>query len=173
MESNDKNEDSTNIELIYEYTESYLKVIEESLKSLNTKCAGLVGFSGALLKPFFDLPHCINYEWARVVAFFLILIAAFCGIVGLLANQKGDVIAPKYAWDNFYFRENASDIELRGRIVTEWIKASEQLIQKAIFKGQYFNVGAICFALAILFSAVSAFPSLVETVPKIICLKPL
>ena len=173
MESNNKPEDNTNIKVIYEYTESYLKIVEESLKSLNTKCAGLVGFSGTLLKPFFDLPHCANHESVRVIALFLILIAVFCGILGLLAVPTGEVIHPKYTWDNFYYKEYVSETECKGRIVTEWLKALEQLTQKAMFKGQCFNVGATCFALAILFSAVSAFPSLIETlsVHPVICIK--
>lgn len=166
-------EDNTNIELIYEYTKYYFSGVEDSLKSLNTKCAGLVGFSGTLLKPFFDLPHCANHESVRVIALFLILISVFCGIVGLLAAPTGEVIHPKYTWDEFYYKEYASEIEFKGQIVTAWLAALDQLTQKVIFKGQCFNVGAICFALAILFSAVSAFPSLLETlsIHSVMCTK--
>lgn len=173
MEKGDKPEDNTNIELIYEYTKYYFSGVEDSLKSLNTKCAGLVGLSGTLLKPFFDLPHCTNHELVRVGALFLILISVFCGILGLLATSTGEVIHPKYVWDKFYFKEYTSETEFKGRVVTEWLNAVKQLEQKATFKGQYFNVGAICFALAILLSAVSAFPSLLETlsVHSVICTK--
>jgi hypothetical protein len=175
MKKEDKPEDNTNIELIYEYTKYYFSGVEDSLKSLNTKCAGLVGFSGAFLKPFFDLPHCTNYESAKVIALFLILISVFCGIIGLLATPTGEVIHPKYAWDEFYFKEYTSEIEFKGRIVTAWLDAVKQLEQKAAFKGQYFNAGAICFALAILLSAVSVFPSLTETTSfhhVIVCTNP-
>ena len=143
-----------NIDLIYTYTESFLKFRNDSLRSLNTKCAGLVGFSGTLLKPLFSLPHCTDCDRLRIGALGLLLGALGCGLFGLLAKSNGSVVDPEELYYQWYYK---TDKEKKDFIIGGWHTAIEELTKQGLLKQESFNAGLICFALAIVLSSISAF----------------
>ena len=149
----DSEKEQTNIDLIYEYTESFLKSRNESLRSLNTKCAGLVGFSGTLLKPLFELPHCVECDRLRIGSLILLCIALASGLYGLFAKSNGKVADPKEIYYQWYYK---TDEECKQFIVGSWHTAIEQLTKQGLCKQKSFNAGVLSFALAILLSAISA-----------------
>lgn len=156
---NQDNEEQTNIDLIYEYTESFLKFRNESLRSLNTKCAGLVGFSGALLKPLFDMPHCVDCDRLRIGALILLFTALISGLCGLFAKSNGSVVNPEELYYQWYYK---TEEECKQFIIGSWHTAIQQLSRQGLYKQRSFNVGVISFSLAVFLFAISAFLALTE-----------
>jgi hypothetical protein len=152
-------EEKTNIDLIYSYTESYLKLRNESVRSLNTKLAGLIGFSGALLKPFTDLPSCSYCSLLKMGIFILLLVAVLLGLTGLFAQSVGDVAEPTELYEDWYYNTNE---ECRQFIVGSWQTAIKQITEHGEKKAKYFNYGIICFATAIFLVFICAIFDLAE-----------
>ena len=145
--------EQTNIALIYEYTESFLKFRNDSLRSLNTKCAGLVGFSGTLLKPLFELPHCVECDRLRIGLLILLFIALFSGLLELFARSNGSVADPEELYYQWYFK---TDEECKQFVIGSWHTAIKQLTKQGLYKQRVFNVGVISFTLAVLVAITSA-----------------
>ena len=125
----DNEKEQTNIDLIYEYTESFLKSRNESLRSLNTKCAGLVGFSGTLLKPLFELPHCVECDRLKIGLLVLLFIALFSGLLGLFARSSGSVVSPEELYYQWYYK---TDEECKQFVIGSWHTAIKQLTEQGL-----------------------------------------
>lgn len=154
-------EDRNNIDLIYSYTESFLKDRDASLRSLNTKCAGLVALSGILLNPFLVISHCIDCAHLRAGILVSLLAGIVSGLIGLFASPCGDVVSPTELYYDFYYK---SEQECRQFIIGSWHTAIDQLTKQGIFKGRCFNTGVVFLIFAISFAFISG--SLVLALPK-------
>lgn len=136
----------TNIVLIYEYTESVLKSVNDSIRSLNTKLSSVIGFSGVLLKFTSDLRHDTVWFITLQVSICLLLIAAsWIGFWGLQPKNVGDIVSPKELRQDFYYE---SDEECRRYIVDNWNNAVEQLDQNRDEKQWHLNGAIVSFVLA-------------------------
>jgi len=136
----------TNITLIYEYTESVLKGVNDSIKSLNTKLSSVIGLSGVLLKFTSDLSH--DTSWfigLQVLICFLLVTTSWVGFLGLQPKNVGDIVRPKELRESFYY---STDEECRRYIVDNWINAIDQLDQNRDEKQEHLNAAIACFALA-------------------------
>jgi len=147
-------EDKTNINFIYTYTEAFLKDRDTSLRSLNTKCAGLVALSGALLKSFVEIEGCADCNRLKIGVLISLALAMISGLIGLLAKACGDVADPVTLYKDYYYE--SEEISKRDVIGT-WHKAIEQLTKQAKYKGYCFNIGIFFTVLAILFTFIRSF----------------
>jgi hypothetical protein len=150
-------EDTTNIDFIYTYTESVLKDRDASLRSLNTKCAGLVALSGALFKPFFEINGCSDCDRLKIGVLIALAIAMISGLLGLLASPCGDIADPIALYDD-YSEESPEQCKLA--ILGTFHTAIDQLTEQGLYKGRCVNTGIICVVFAISFAFLNGLFSL-------------
>lgn len=139
-------EDKTNIDFIYTYTESVLKDRDASLRSLNTKCAGLVALSGALFKPFFEMDGCCDCDRLKIGVLITLAIAMISGLLGLLASPCGDIADPVVLYDDY--REETTE-QCKLAVLGTFHTAIDQLTEQGIYKSRCVNTGIICVVFAI------------------------
>lgn len=129
-----------NIDIIYKYTEGYLKDINKSIDNITTKLTSTLAFSGVILKFVDDMPSNSN-EWIFKVGTTLCLIITIgCCVAGLYPKDAGEVIDPTYLLEAEQYR--AEDEIIKLQIVRQWnkgIPGLKDLLEKR----------ASCFSLAI------------------------
>jgi hypothetical protein len=151
-------EDTTNIDFIYTYTESVLKDRDASLRSLNTKCAGLVALSGALFKPFFEINGCSDCDRLKIGVLIALAIAMISGLLGLLASPCGDIADPVVLYDDY--REEPTE-RCKLAVLGTFHKTVEQLTEQGLYKGRCVNTGIVFVVFAISFAFLNGLFSLV------------
>lgn len=142
-------EDKTDIDFIYTYTESVLKDRDASLRSLNTKCAGLVALSGALFKPFFEITGCSYCDYLKIGILIALAIAMVSGLLGLLATPCGDIADPVALYDD-YHEETTEQCKLA--VLGTFQTAIDQLTKQGTYKSRCVNTGIVCVVFAISFT---------------------
>jgi hypothetical protein len=158
----DANE-STNIRLAYEYTESVYKARNEALDNLNGRLGTFLGFGGLLLRFAADLPG-INTGCLTC----LILKAIVCGFsaasifviaTGLTSNPMGIIVKPRELMTDYWYNESKE--RYRAYITNTWVEVIELFEEAAIKKGKRLNLAiwlltlaTIAFALDIIIASV-------------------
>jgi hypothetical protein len=170
-------ENHTNIDLIYEYTESVFKNISDNIDKLNTRLTTVIGFSGILLRFAADLPNRgiifdfpllhIHIEWLSLVlkiGVCLSLLLCVCLSAWGLAPKKGagTMVPPGKLLDEWYYE---TDERCKLYIAKSWRVGIEQLDSGRLKKAQNLNlavwlliVATILFAVDIAISAIFKIP---------------
>lgn len=161
--TNNAEEEESNIELIYSYTESLIKAQEESLNRLDTKLSAFLAFAGVSLRFAVDLPNKSTLiQTPELVTHISLLLKLFaCGLSvtsilvsawGLTARMRGSVITPETLMSDEWYWEEAE--RCRAFIIGEWIKTEREYKKTGLRKGKNLNQAiklicgaAIAFAL--------------------------
>jgi hypothetical protein len=160
---NSNEEERSNVELIYNYTEALLKIQGESLNRLDTKLSAFLAFAGVSLRFVVDLPNksaLINLPiWVANISLVLKTLACiFCVlsitvcVLGLTAKMRGITVEPEVLMnDTWYWEEPA---HCQAFIINTWINASKEYKTVGQKKGKTLN-----FAIGLIFAAAITFAS--------------
>lgn len=146
----------TNVELIYSYTESLLKVRNDTITQINGKLSTFLGFGGLLLRFSADLPESslsINvlgesYNVClvlKVITCTVSTLSICLSALGLTAQERGIVISPDKLM-NKWFRE--PDIKCRSFIINTWRETIEEFRILAKKKARRLNLAIYLLAIA-------------------------
>jgi hypothetical protein len=151
-----------NTKLIYEYTESAIKMQRESLDKLNTKLSGFLAFTGVLIKFCGDLPGKVNIYGLTCYSCLILTISAYICLsiavlflcLGLSVEPSFKVIPPeKLMEDKWYFANNG---EISDFIISARIKVVLDYEKRAYSKGQKLNVAIWLIAASLGITVISA-----------------
>lgn len=160
--SNDE-EQHSNIELIYSYTESLIKAQEESLNRLDTKLSAFLAFAGVSLRFAIDLPNksalagipalvASTSLLLKQLAIGLSVLSIIVSVWGLTARMRGSVVNPETLMSDRWYWEEAE--RCKAFIVNTWVKTEREYKAIGLRKGKNLNLAikliceaAIAFAL--------------------------
>jgi len=114
-----------NLDLIYQYSESVLKAVNDDIKTINTKLGIVLGFDGILIKLVTDLPdqtltidsyRCYSCLLLKVLIFLLLICSIWVSAAGLVSKPAGSIVRPKELLENWYYEdsENCKLLILKG-----------------------------------------------------------
>jgi len=158
----DANE-STNIRLAYEYTESVYKARNEALDNLNGRLGTFLGFGGLLLRFAADLPGiktgCLTCLILKAIVCGFSAASIFVIATGLTSNPRGILVKPRELMTDYWYNESKE--RYRAYITNTWVEAIELFEKAAIKKGKRLNLAiwlltlaTIAFALDIIIASV-------------------
>ncbi len=147
-----------NTNLIYEYTESLLNRINDSLERLNSKLATVIGFSGVILRFTLDLPGLNSLEdmpcyiclILKVLATLAGAIAVILSIIAFRTKQAGTVVSSRELHREWLDRKQE---ECRLRISRTWRNAIEELETVREKKARLLDWSLLALAATALFFA--------------------
>jgi len=131
MEDNAPNSNSinyhNNLDLIYQYSESVLKAVEDDTNSINIKLGIVLALDVGLGKLAVDLPGqtlivdnypCYSCLLLKFLVFMLLLLSTWFSIQGLLTASSGYIARPKALLDKWYYadREHCKLFILKGLV---------------------------------------------------------
>ena len=109
---NDHIEHYNNLDLIYAYTESILKAVNDDTNTINTKLGTVIAFNSVLIRIAMDLPDqmltigqlpCYMCLLIKVIIFALLICSVWISSSGLLTpNSSGSVVKPSELLENWY-----------------------------------------------------------------------
>lgn len=150
----DDTDDSNNLDLIYEYTNSILQAVSADTNTINTKLGTVIAFDGILVRTAMDLPDhllkinsypCYSCLLIKVLVFSLLIISIWFGIRGLTTRPFASVVRPGELLDNWY-RE---DSEICKIFILKGLRqAVEGLDRERSEKSRALNRALILLALA-------------------------
>ncbi|ACB50494.1 hypothetical protein cce_1144 [Crocosphaera subtropica ATCC 51142] len=159
-DSNDNNstsaEKSTNTDLIYSYTEEFLKLQRESLNRLDTKMSVFLAFTGVLVRFASDLSEKVTIEDFACYSCLLLQIITYIALgssalilcLGLTTKLSGTVISPKALMkDRWYF---ADKNDISDYIISGWVQAEEEYEKLGFEKGRKLNIAVWLIALSLI-----------------------
>lgn len=137
-ESFDTNESDTNTKLIYEYTENSLKLLNDSITTLNTKFSAVIAFSGLLIKFSTGLPDsslsislsngielsCYLCLILKVLVCISLIIAIGISLLGYCPIEGGEIVKPEYLLDMW---RNRPEEKYRIAFIKNWGKSMAEL----------------------------------------------
>jgi hypothetical protein len=130
----DANE-STNIRLAYEYTESVYKARNEALDNLNGRLGTFLGFGGLLLRFAADLPGintgCLTCLILKVIVCGFSAASIFAIATGLTSNPIGTIVKPRELMTDYWYK--LSDERYRAYITNRTI-GRESLPLRLLFQ---------------------------------------
>ncbi len=152
------NTEHTNVELIYNYTESLLKARSDTITQLNGKLSTFLGFGGLLLRFSADLPDCStpldipgfyfsSCLLLKIVACVLSAASVCLSAMGLTAKEKGSVVSPDKLM-NKWFRK--ADVRCRSFIINTWRGTIEEFENLGKKKARQLNLAIYLLAIAII-----------------------
>jgi hypothetical protein len=115
VERIDKVEES-NIRLIYEYAQWLFGQVGSSVNGLNTRLAGLLGFSGVMIRLALDVPR-LDWLWQVCVVFLVVMVVC---VLGLWPVRVQGLTTISYLLDNYFYD---TDERCRLHIVRSWEQA--------------------------------------------------
>jgi hypothetical protein len=172
------NTEHTNVELIYNYTESLLKARNDTITQLNGKLSTFLGFGGLLLRFSADLPQhstpidipgfpCSTCLLLKIVACALSAASVCLSALGLTAQERGSVVSPDKlmaAW----FRK--PDVRCRSFIINTWRGTIEEFRLLGIKKARRLNLAIYLLAIAaIVFALDIGIASYFCSAAKVLC----
>lgn len=158
---NNSEEEASNVELIYSYTEALVKAQEESLNRLDTKLSAFLAFAGVSLRFVVDLPNNSQLEgmpiWVTDSSLvlktfscvFCVLSITVC-VLGLTAKMRGVTVDPEVLMNDTWYWTHPS--RCRAFVINTWINASKEYQTLGQKKGKTLN-----FAIRLIFAAAIAF----------------
>ena len=138
--------DLKNIDSIYNYTESHVKSLEESITRIDNRFNTFIGFSAVLIRLCLDLPR--ESFFLQIVLCLLCISAIIVGAIGLQAKEVGNVLHPSALMEDKYFEED--EVFRQCLIINdkiELINEYEKVIQK---KGKRLNLIISLFSIAVI-----------------------
>ena len=109
------------VDTIYNYTESHIKSLEESITRIDARFSTFIGFSGVLIRIALDLE---NHSVIRFLVCLFSVIVIIIGALGLVAKQRGSVLAPSALMEDKYFYE--TEVYQKCLIINDRIKLTEE-----------------------------------------------
>jgi len=100
-----------NLELIYAYTESILKSVNDDTNTINTKLGTIIAFTRVLIKITIDLPdqtliinglHCYFCSIIKAIIFMLLLSSIWVSTLGLTPIVSSSIAKPSELIENWY-----------------------------------------------------------------------
>jgi hypothetical protein len=142
-----ENPDHTNIDLIYQYTESRLKLASDNINNLNSRLGLSIGFSVLVIRFGIEVdnPH------LRIMLCCAALISIVVSLAGLKTNKTGSVNKIDDLLDNFYYD---TDERIKLRIIRTWKIGIKELEHSADYKGRCLNFNFLCFFVSALLFAI-------------------
>ena len=149
----------TNTNLVYEYTESLFKAINDSLDRLDSKIATVIALSGLILRFTLDLPGlnsleempCYSCLILKVLATLAAAIAVAISIIGFRTRNRGTVVSSRELHREWL---NESEERCRLRISRTWRNAIEELEELRNKKARLFDWSLLALATTALCAAV-------------------
>lgn len=115
-ETNDSTEHYNNLDLIYEYTGSILKAVNDDTNTINAKLGTVIAFNGVLIRVAMDLPDrtliinrlpCYTCLIIKVLVFSLLIASVWVSTSGLLTpGASSSVVKPSELLENWYGEES-------------------------------------------------------------------
>lgn len=114
----------TNIDLIYNYTECRLALVNNSINQLNAKLNSILAFGVISTFLSVDLPNTDFCLWLKILVCIFLILTILLTILGLRPKPAGGMTPP-----NLLMEENYYDTEENCRliIVKTWIEALKEL----------------------------------------------
>ena len=134
-------EEWTNLDTIYDYTESNLKEAIASMNGLNVRLTAVLGACGFLLK----FASEVDWDRLRLAACLLILICIGCCLLGLSATPAGNLASPGVLLDEWYYE---SDEQCKLYILVNWRETLKQVDAKRFWKASCLNWAFVCLVLS-------------------------
>ena len=153
----DTNNNASNIKLIYEDSESSLKVVRDDINTFNTRLSVLIGFNATLIRFAMDLPAqfscsmvCYSCLWLKTLTLVLLIASIGISLWGILPKSQETLIYPK---NQLAKSDGASELKFRLAIIDRrdgMIRSFLELIGK---KAKRFKNALICLGIATALSA--------------------
>jgi hypothetical protein len=141
--------EGSNVELIYEYTEWLIGQVGGSVNGLNTRLAGLLGFSGVMLRLALDVPR-LNWLWLVCGAF---LVAMMVCVWGLWPVRVQGLTTIDHLLENYFYE---TDERCRLHIVRSWKQVLEGYEKLRERKALALFCGLIALVVGFLLMALDA-----------------
>ena len=151
-----------NTKLIYEYTESLIKIQRESLNRLDTKLSAFLAFTGVLVRFVSDFSEkitihgldCYSCICLTILAYICLSISALVLCLGLTAKQRGTIISPTVLMENdWYFAEHD---KISDYIISAWVEAEIDYKQIGIDKAKKLNLAICLIGVSLVILIISA-----------------
>lgn len=169
--------DPTNIKLIYEYTQSVLEAVNDSITRLNNKFSTVIGFSGILLRFSIDLPDsnlllnqwsCISCSISKILVCVLSIISICYSAWGLTSERGGDIVPPSLLLYDEDLKDwyHKTDEECRAFIALTWCNGILELTNIRKKKATILNFSIWTLTSAtIVFGISIILPTIVNLLP--------
>jgi hypothetical protein len=116
-----------NSRLFYTYTESAIKLLNDSINALNSKLSTVIGFAGVLLRFGVDLPgnipigdtQCLSCLILKVASITFAFLSILTAILGFLPQTVGTMAYPEDLLVDEYFEDTEENNRIR--IVKTWL----------------------------------------------------
>lgn len=147
------NRNIESIDLVYAYTEDFLKERKDAINKLKLRSGTFLGFAGLLLRFNIDLPDTQpSYLLTKIGA----LVTSFCSIAilawALRSNPKALLVNPNSLKENCLQLQTA---EIKMMIINIHAKACEELTLVAYKQKEFLNRAITCLVFSALFFAVN------------------
>ncbi|PHV61490.1 hypothetical protein [Cyanobacterium aponinum] len=161
----DQEPQNITVDTIYNYTESHIKSLEESITRIDARFSTFIGFSGVLIRLALDLPQASNTM--RFLVCLFSVIAILISAIGLGSKQTGDVLHPSALMEDKYFYE--TEVYQKCLIINDRIKLTEEYEEVIKRKGRRLNYMICFFTIATIFYGigVSGFDSFIYNFIKL------
>ncbi|MDV3002878.1 MAG: hypothetical protein N5P05_004533 (plasmid) [Chroococcopsis gigantea SAG 12.99] len=134
------------IDTIYDYTESHLKALEESLTRLDNKFSTFIGFSSVLIRLVLDLPKNSTIT-IKILTCALLVASIVVSAVGLKATKTGRCLHPAALMEDKYFEQE--EVYRQCLLVNDRIELIDEYEKLGESKGKRFNWVIGLFVVAI------------------------
>ena len=147
-DQNDSSSDeSLNVALTYEYTESFVAQRSKSVDDLNARLTTFLGFAGVLLRFGLSLPD--SYLSCKLLKAGVLGLSAFSiwqSGHALTSMGMGNTVKPNVLMsDNWFFQDN---VTVRAKVATTWFETIEGLDAAIEKKKKKLNRTIYCLAVA-------------------------
>lgn len=151
----------TNINLIYDYTEYRIALVNNSINQLNAKINSVLAFGVISVFLSVDLPGAYFCLWLKLLTLVFLLLAVFLAVWGLRPMATGGMTPPNLLMEENYYD---TDEDCRLIITKTWIEALKELETlrdekaKVVNRAIYILCAAItCATSSIILASVSGF----------------
>lgn len=148
----DTNNSASNIKLIYEDSESSLKVVRDDVNTFNTRLSVLIGFNATLIRFAMDLPAqfpcsvaCYSCLCLKIVTLILLIASIVLSLLELLPKDQETLIYPK---SQLTKSDGASELEFRLRIIEKRDEMIHSFLEHIGRKAKRFRQALICLGIA-------------------------
>lgn len=158
-----QNKQHTNIELIYDYTKDWLKLVNDSINNLNTKLGSLLAFSGIAVGFSINLPNeaflvndstkqyfCYSCLILKILVCLCLIVAIFASTSVFLPKAGGGMTPPDLLMKENYYD---SDEDIRLIITKTSIEALAELESLRDNKAKFVSSAILALGSAAFFAA--------------------
>jgi hypothetical protein len=147
----------SNVELIYDYTNSLLKTLDEGLHKIDLRFNWIMVISGVLLKFSIDLPSstaylekvsllCISCKIIKILLLIALTSSILVSLRGIDSEPSGKIFKPEVLMQDKYYTLNNE--YLRCKIIFVWVDTCNELTEIGIRKGERLKIAVNCIFTA-------------------------